>query len=105
MKAHNFMKANKGYSRGAQFLMNRYGSRISNPHVRGLVQQGINKLGQSGYGRYCAKYAPRSCQKQMVKTRTNGEHYYRCGKYSARACVKKRTPVKSTWSGKRVILS
>ena len=91
-KAHAIMKENKGYSRGAQMLLDRFGSRISNPHMRALAQSGIHALSQAGYGRYCKTYGARKCVKQMVKSGPNDTYYYRCGKYSARACIKKRKP-------------
>ena len=90
MKAHAYIKANKGYSRGAQFLMDRYGNRINNPHVRGLLQQGIDKLGQAGYGRYCRAYGARKCVSMYIGKDPNKN--YRCAQYTTRACVKKRKP-------------
>ncbi len=91
-KAHAIMKENKGYSRGAQMLLDRFGSRISNPHMRALAQSGIHALSQAGYGRYCKTYAPRKCVSMYIGKDPNKN--YRCAQYTTRTCLKKRAPKK-----------
>ena len=103
-KAHQKMRQHRGYSRGAQALMNRYGHKIRNPHVRSLAQDGINRLSQAGYGRYCrgkGAYTKRKCKALMVTQRPNGKMRYHCGSYTKRVCKPKITRVRRLSSRRR----
>ena len=71
-------------------LLNKFGNRISNPHVRGLAQSGVTALSQAGYGRYCSKYGPRKCVKLHVKELPDGKFRYNCSNYTKRTCAVKR---------------
>ena len=88
-RAHQTMRRHRGYSRGAQALLNRYGHKISNPHVRSIAQHGINRLAQAGYGRYCrgpGAYTKRTCKQLRVKQLANGKFRLHCGSYTKRKC-------------------
>ena len=98
-RAHQTMRQHRGYSRGAQALMSRYGHKIRHPHVRAVVQHGINRLGQAGYGRYCrgvGAYTKRKCVLSVATRKKNKDGTYRkrCSKYSKRACKKKTQPLR-----------
>ena len=91
-RAHQTMRQHRGYSRGAQALMSRYGHKIRHPHVRAVVQQGINRLGQAGYGRYCrgvGAYTKRKCQTRAAKMKRDGTHRIHCSKYTKRTCKRR----------------
>lgn len=93
-RAHQTMRKHRGYSRGAQALLNRYGHKISNPHVRSVVQHGINRLGQAGYGRYCrgpGAYTKRTCKTRAAKMKRDGTHRIHCSSYTKRKCKSKIT--------------